>query len=421
MEQYSLLTGMRDLLPEEAESWLALESTLYAWVKSYGYELIRTPLLEDSKLFLHSAGESSDIVGKEMYRFVDQNGEEVALRPEGTASVLRAVLGNHYLYSGPKRLWYYGPMFRRERPQKGRYRQFHQLGVEALGFAEPESDAELLLMTYDLWKRLDIADALVLELNTLGNSSERNEYRKALVAYFSEVYDQLDEDSKRRLTINPLRILDSKEKSMQPVIEKAPKFNDYLQDGSQYFYDRLKQALHVLGVPFRENPRLVRGLDYYSHTVFEWVTQDLGSQGTICAGGRYNDLIEILGGKATPAVGFALGMERLILLLAEKERLPKPAAIDFYLVSQNRKCLIEALRCATILRERGFSVMLDFSLKKFAAQFKKAASSHAHYALVLGEEEVKASQIVVKDLRTGKGQQRINQKELIDFLAQWMV
>lgn len=421
MQKYSLLTGMRDLFPEEAESWLALESTLYAWVESYGYKLIRTPLLEESKLFLHSAGESSDVVGKEMYRFVDQSGEEVALRPEGTASVLRAVLGNHYLYSGPKRLWYYGPMFRRERPQKGRYRQFHQFGVEALGFAEPESDAELLLMTYDLWKRLGIEDALILELNTLGNSSERNEYRKALVAYFSKVYDQLDEDSKKRLAINPLRILDSKEKSIQALIEKAPKLSDYLQDNSRCFYARLKDTLHALGVPFKENQRLVRGLDYYSHTVFEWVTQDLGSQGTICAGGRYNDLIEILGGKAMPAVGFALGMERLALLLEEKKQLPQAVVIDFYFVSQNRECLIEALRCATILREHGFSVVLDFSLKKFASQFKKAASSRARYALVIGEEELRTKQIVIKDLRTDKGQHKINQKELVDFLARWMV
>lgn len=417
---YKLLTGMRDILPEETAKWQTLESILFRWIKTYAYSQIRTPLLESTELFLRSVGEETDIVGKEMYSFKDISSEMISLRPEGTVSTLRAVVENNYLYSGPKKLWYYGPMFRRERPQKGRYRQFHQFGVEALNFPGPDIDAEIILMCWDLWKQLRIQEHVVLEINSLGNQEERKQYKKELVAYLKQHESILDEDSKRRLLTNPLRVLDTKNPDLQEICNNAPMLLDVLNEESKFYFEKLKHFLDVLNIPFQVNPRLVRGLDYYNHTVFEWVTTKLGSQGTICAGGRYNGLVEELGGSSADSIGFAIGIERLLLLLDDLNLLKVNNQIDFYIISQNEDCLLQGLKYATILRSKGFSVYTHFGGQKIATQFKKADASRAKYALIIGENELTNQEVTLKDLRTQLGQKTINENDLLKTINEWM-
>lgn len=427
MKKYHLLTGMQDLLPEELSIWQALENILREWIALYAYGEIRTPILEMYELFARSVGEETDVVGKEMYRFIDQSEEQVVLRPEGTASVLRAVIERNYLYNGPRKLWYYGPMFRRERPQKGRYRQFHQFGVEVLGFAKVQADIELLAMVYELWQRLGLSDQITLQINTLGTYEERQRYRCSLIDYLKTYESILDEDSQRRLITNPLRILDSKNPTLQKMCADSPKLIDSLAKDSPslVFYNELKEGLQALNIPYQENPRLVRGLDYYDHTVFEWVTDQLGSQGTLCAGGRYNGLLSALGSKdEVPGAGFALGMERLILLMQQQKDFPKSTTsciqtkvknAVFYLISQGDEALNKGLRYATILRQKGWQIYIPFfSRQKMSSQFQKANKFGARYALIIGEEEVKNHVISIKDL-TGKQGQR--EFEISDFEA----
>jgi histidyl-tRNA synthetase len=322
LKKLQSIRGMNDLLPTDSYAWQYLESTVADVLHSYAYKEIRFPVLESTELFKRSIGEVTDIVEKEMYTFDDRNGESVTLRPEGTAVCVRACEQNGLLYNQIQRLWYQGPMFRYEKPQKGRLRQFHQFGVETFGMAGPDIDAEMLLITSRLWRELGISDAVTLQLNTLGTSEERKAYRDALVAYLTERKDQLDEDSQRRLDSNPLRILDSKSVSTQALLNDAPNLHDYFGEETQAHFNGVKAFLDAAGIEYQINPRLVRGLDYYCFTVFEWVTDKLGAQGTVCAGGRYDGLVEQLGGKATPAVGFAMGVERLVLLLQELNAIP---------------------------------------------------------------------------------------------------
>lgn len=405
-EKIQAIRGMNDLLPADSHHWEYVESLLRTWLSDYGYKNIRMPIVEDTRLFVRSIGEATDIVEKEMYTFTDSlNGDSLTLRPEGTASCLRAVLQNNLLYNTTQRLWYTGPMFRHERPQKGRYRQFHQVGIEALGFGGPDIDAELVMMTADLWQRLGLAENLRLEINTLGSSAERAAHRLALVAYLEAHQDCLDEDGKRRLYTNPLRVLDSKTPSMQAVCEAAPKLLDFLGDDSRRHYDDWRTMLTAVGVRFTENPRLVRGLDYYNLSVFEWITSDLGAQGTVCGGGRYDGLIEQMGGKPTPAIGFAMGIERLMLLLQEKALLPAAPAPDVFIVNQGEGAACYALTLAQALRQAGVSVVQHCGEASFKSQFKKADASGARLAVVIGDTEVQGRLAVLKPLR-GEGEQR---------------
>jgi histidyl-tRNA synthetase len=372
----------------------------------YGYAEIRMPIVEMTELFKRSIGEVTDIVEKEMYTFADRNGDSLTLRPEGTAGCVRAGLENGLIFNQTQRLWYQGPMFRHERPQKGRYRQFHQIGVETFGLAGPDIDLELILITARIWRALGLED-LELQLNTLGTAQERAHYRDQLVGYLRSRFDELDEDSRRRLESNPLRILDSKNPQMAGVIADAPNLMDYLGDQSMAHFDRLRQGLDDAGVSYRLNPRLVRGLDYYSLTVFEWVTQSLGAQGTVCAGGRYDGLVAQLGGKATPAVGFAMGLERLIAMLENSDLKEQLAIPDVYLVMMGDR----ASREGVLLAERLRSALPELRLithcggGTFKNQLKKADRSQARYALILGEDEIARQAIGLKPLR-GKGEQQ---------------
>jgi histidyl-tRNA synthetase len=394
---------MNDILPEQAQWWERFEDTVSDWLHAYGYRNIRMPVLERTDLFVRSIGEVTDIVEKEMYTFVDQmNGESLTLRPEGTASCVRAAIEHNLLYNGPQRLCYSGPMFRHERPQKGRYRQFHQVGVEALGFAGPDIDAEHIVMCARLWKLLGIGD-VALELNTLGDSAARVRYRERLVAYFSQHEAVLDADSKRRLQSNPLRILDSKNPQMQALIEAAPRMLDDIDDVSRAHFEGVQALLQTAGVPFKLNTRLVRGLDYYNRTVFEWVTASLGAQGTVCAGGRYDGLIEQIGGKPAPACGFAMGVERLLELMQHAQRVT-PRAVDVYVVHQGEAAARSAFATAESLRDGGLAVQLDCGGTSFKSQMKKADGSGAQFAVILGDDEAAAQQLTVKPLR-GTGEQ----------------
>jgi histidyl-tRNA synthetase len=401
------IRGMNDILPAESVWWEWLEDTVRDWLAAYGYRNIRMPLVEPTELFVRSIGEVTDIVEKEMYTFIDGlNGDSLTLRPEGTASCLRAVQEHNLLYNGPQRLWYAGPMFRHERPQKGRYRQFHQVGVEALGFAGPDTDAELLIMTADLWQRLGVT-GLELQLNTLGSSAERASYRTALVSYLAQHQDVLDEDARRRLHTNPLRVLDSKNPAMREMIAAAPLLQDYLQDTSRAHFDGLCQLLAAAEVSFTLNPRLVRGLDYYNLTVFEWVTQALGAQGTVCAGGRYDGLIEQLGGKPAPAAGFGIGVERLLLLLQAQGKALPDHAPHVYLVHQGETA-VYAQQLASTLRRDGLHVVLHCGGGSFKSQFKKADASGARWAVVVGDDEVREQVLTLKPLRHEGEQQRLS-------------
>ena len=418
-EKLIAVKGMNDILPIEAHNWLYLERKLQDWLQSYGYQNIRTPLVEQTALFTRSIGAVTDIVEKEMYSFTDSlNGDKLTLRPEGTAGTLRAVLEHNLLYNNTQKLWYMGAMFRHERPQKGRYRQFHQLGVEALGLAGPDIDSEIILMVEDLWSRLGLT-GVELQINCLGNKDERKTHRQALISYFNANYTQLDSEAQRRLQTNPLRILDSKNPTMQGLLNNAPKLYEYLGTDSLAHYSGWKDQLCHLGVQFVENHRLVRGLDYYNLSVFEWVSSDLGAQSTLCGGGRYDPLIEELGAKANYAVGFAIGLERLLLSLAAQGLLVEAPACDIYIVSVGSETENLALLLAQKLRKQGYSVVQNFSGGSFKAQFKKAAQVKARLALVIGENEVKQNQVVLKCMLQ-QTQELIAQEQLIDVVAKWL-
>ncbi|MBL4744045.1 MAG: histidine--tRNA ligase [Cycloclasticus sp.] len=413
------IRGMHDILPDKTPLWQLLEGAMFDVCKQYGYSEIRMPLVESTDLFCRSIGEVTDIVEKEMYTFEDRNGDSLSLRPEGTASCVRAGLEHGLFYNQIQRLWYQGPMFRHERPQKGRYRQFHQIGIECFGMSGAEIEAEVILMSYRLWKKLGLESELSLEINTLGTSEERAVYKETLVSYFNQHIDQLDEDSQRRLTANPLRILDSKNPAMQTMIEAAPRLVDALGDDSREHFEQLQTYLKAAGVGFTINPRLVRGLDYYSHTVFEWTTSSLGAQGTVCAGGRYDGLIDQLGGKKTPAVGLAMGVERLVLLLEQHEwEVAKPLA---YIVYQGDEARAKALQLAEQLRDElpNHGVILHCGGGSLKSQFKKADKVGAELALILGEEEIKENTVSIKFLRDSKEQQQVPQNELSTLLSNY--
>jgi histidyl-tRNA synthetase len=404
------IRGMSDILPSETPQWQYLESCVRDVLSRYGYREIRFPIVEHTELFKRSIGEVTDIVEKEMYTFEDRNGDSLTLRPEGTASCVRACDQNGLLYKQIQRLWYTGPMFRHERPQKGRLRQFHQIGVETFGMVGPDIDAELILLTARLWRELGISDALTLELNSIGNAESRANYRQALVDYLTGFKDELDDDSKRRLESNPLRVLDSKDPKTQQLLLAAPVLSDYLDDVSRSHFDGLCARLDVAGVSYILNPQLVRGLDYYGLTVFEWTTDKLGAQGTVCAGGRYDGLVEQLGGKAIPAVGFAMGIERLILMLETLDLMPEEQAqADIFIVSVGEKADIEALKIAEQLRDAlpSVKVLINCGGGSFKSQFKKADKSGASVAVVLGEDELQGAEAAVKPLRAGQGEQQL--------------
>lgn len=415
MSKKSAPRGMNDILPEQTPLWQSLEATASDVFGSYGYREIRLPLVEYTELFERSIGEVTDIVEKEMYSFADRNGESLTLRPEGTAGCVRAAIQRNLL-SVVQRLWYTGPMFRYERPQKGRQRQFHQIGVETFGVATPDIEAELIVMSAQLWQRLGIAEDVTLELNSIGSVAARADYRAALVAYLEQRQDQLDEDSQRRLHTNPLRILDSKNPDIQALLADAPVLNDYLDDESKTDFMRLQSLLEAAGVSFRLNARLVRGLDYYNKTVFEWVTDKLGAQGTICAGGRYDGLVEQFGGKSTPGAGFALGMERLVLMLEAQVCAEEGA--DIYVVTAGEGAQKTAFAALGALRSALPDVQIVQHLGggSFKSQMKKADKSGAQIALIWGEDEVASGTVTLKSLRgeQGSGQQQINSNELID-------
>lgn len=406
--------GMNDILPDEAQLWLWFEDTVRDWLESYGYRNIRMPLVEPTRLFKRAIGEVTDIVEKEMYSFIDGlNGEELTLRPEGTASCVRAVLQHSLLYNAPQRLYYSGQMFRHERPQKGRYRQFHQVGIEALGFVGPDIDAEQILMCARLWKKLGLHD-VQLQINTLGDVAARQRHRDKLIAYFKQFQDQLDADASRRLYSNPLRILDSKNPALQEMISGAPQLLAELDDEALAHFSALQAILQQHGVAYEINPRLVRGLDYYNRTVFEWVTTRLGAQGTICAGGRYDGLIEQIGGKAAPACGFAIGIERLLALLQEDGKANPSADLDVYLVHQGASASRFASTVAEYLRDQGFKVILHCGGGSFKAQMKKADASAARYAVIIGEDEAAIGQVTLKSLRGTSTQKLLQVSDLKD-------
>ncbi len=406
------IRGMNDILPEQSPLWRYFEDSVARLLDGYGYRQIRMPIVEFTELFKRSIGEVTDIVEKEMYTFDDRNGDSLTLRPEGTASCVRAVL-EHGLSGGGQvqKLWYHGPMFRHVRPQKGRYRQFHQIGVEVFNLPGPDIDAELIVLTWRLWGQLGLRDAVTLELNSLGSAADRARYREALVAYLGERRDQLDDDSQRRLASNPLRILDSKVAQTQALLADAPKLADYLDEDSRTHFAGLRARLDAAGVPYVINPKLVRGLDYYGKTVFEWVTDQLGAQGTVCAGGRYDGLVEQMGGKPTPGVGFAMGIERLVLLLETLGRVPAEVSrqVDVYLAAFGEPAELAALTLAERLRDAlpGLRLAVNAGAGSFKSQLKKADKSGASHALVLGEDELARQVVGLKPLRDDSPQQTV--------------
>jgi histidyl-tRNA synthetase len=431
LEKLSGVKGMNDILPQEAGLWEFFETTVKSMLRSYGYQNIRTPIIEHTQLFKRGIGEVTDIVEKEMYSFTDAlNGENLTMRPENTAAVVRAAIEHNMLYDGPKRLWYVGPMFRHERPQRGRYRQFHQVGVEALGFAGPDADAEIIMMCQRLWDDLGLM-GIKLEINSLGLAEERAAHRVELIAYLEKHVDVLDEEAKRRLYTNPLRVLDTKNPAMQEVAQNAPKLIDFLGDESRAHFEGLQRILKANNVPFTINPRLVRGLDYYNLTVFEWVTDKLGAQGTVAAGGRYDPLIEQLGGKPTAACGWAMGVERILELLKEEDLVPEAEGCDVYVVHQGDAAREQAFIIAERLRDTGLDVILhcsaDGQTASFKSQMKRADASGAAFAVVLGEDEIANGMVGVKPLRDtnangGKNEQHnVPAEDLTEFLINAMV
>ncbi|MEX1033417.1 MAG: histidine--tRNA ligase [Cellvibrionaceae bacterium] len=422
MSKIQSLRGMNDCLPTETPAWQYVESTAATLFQRYGYREIRFPLVESTELFRRSIGEVTDIVEKEMYTFTDQSEEKksITLRPEGTASCVRACEQNGLLYNQIQKLWYGGPMFRYEKPQKGRLRQFHQMGAETFGMPGPDIDAELIALTARLWRELGIDEIVTLQINSLGTPESRAGYRKVLVAFLESVFDDLDADSQRRVASNPMRVLDSKVPATQALLSEAPNILDYLDEESARHFDGLKQLLDALGIRYQVNPRLVRGLDYYSRTVFEWVTTELGAQGTVCAGGRYDGLVEQLGGKPTPAVGFAMGLERLVLLVEERKRVPanKLQQVDVYIVA-DQLALARALEVAEQLRDRlpALRVQTHCGGGSFKSQMKKADKSGARVACLLGKDELQSSTITLKHLREEGGQQSLGLDQLIQVLG----
>ena len=421
IEKIQAIRGMSDMLPEDAPLWHFFEKEASSLAKLYGYQHIRTPIVEQTRLFKRGIGEVTDIVEKEMYSFVDSlNGDELSLRPENTASVVRACIEHNLLYEGPKRLWYMGPMFRHERPQRGRYRQFHQFGMEAMGFKGPDTDAEQLLMLNRLWKRLGIAPVR-LELNCLGQLEDRKAYREVLIQNYEAHKDILDEDASRRLYSNPLRILDTKNPDMQDLVNNAPKLYDSLGEESKQFLADLEAILKAEGIDYVVNPRLVRGLDYYNLTVFEWVTDKLGAQGTICGGGRYDPLIGMLGGRDAPACGFAMGIERVLELMKECGVKPESRECDVYVV-WDKALYLNALSAAERLRDADIATIIHSGSMKFGNQMKRADASGALYALVIGADEAAAGKVGLKALREnleGYGEQKtLTIDEAVSLLGQ---
>lgn len=413
------IRGMHDLLPDRIGLWQRLEDGARQVLEAYGYQEIRTPLVEVTELFKRSIGEVTDIVEKEMYSFADRNGDSLSLRPEGTASCVRAVI-EHGLLDQPRRLWYRGPMFRHERPQKGRYRQFHQIGVEVFGLEGPDIDQEVLFLTQRIWRTLGL-DGLRLEINSLGEAEERAAYRAKLVDYLEAHHVHLDEDSRRRLVTNPLRVLDSKNPDLSEIIAGAPVILSHLGEASRRHFEQFRAGLDTLGIPYAINPRLVRGLDYYNRTVFEWITDDLGAQGTVCAGGRYDGLVAQLGGRPTPAVGFAMGLERLVALLESREAAKAAdaaSALDAYLVAVGAAAQMAAPTLAERLRDGapGLRLQCHCGGGSFKSQFKKADRSGARFALVLGDEELSRGVVGVKPLRTTAEQAELGWDRIAAFL-----
>ena len=421
-DKLTAVKGMNDILPPDSARWEALETAVRQVMHLHAYRNIRTPIVEPTALFVRGLGEVTDIVEKEMYSFEDRlNGEQLTLRPESTAGVVRAAVEHNMLYDGGKRLYYMGPMFRHERPQRGRYRQFHQIGAEALGFGGPEVDAELILLAHALWQALGLKDVR-LELNSLGQPPERKQHRAALIAYFEQHLDQLDEDAKRRLHSNPLRILDSKNPAMKALNEAAPKLLDFLGPESLAHFNAVRAMLDANGVIYSINPRLVRGMDYYNLTVFEFITDRLGSQGTVCGGGRYDDLVAEIGGKPAPAVGWALGVERVLELLKEQGDATAELVPNVYAIIPEASALTQVLPVLQSLRQMGVSVQMHApsgaveGMGSMKSQFKKADSSGAHFALVFGPDELTQGQVTVKALRDGQGAQRT---EDLSQISRW--
>ena len=422
-ETLSAVKGMNDIAPPESDHWLWLERQLQDVAMGYAFRGVRTPIVESTRLFIRGLGEVTDIVEKEMYSFEDRlNGEALTLRPEGTAGVVRAAVEHNWTYEGPKRLYYTGPMFRHERPQRGRYRQFHQFGVEALGFGGPDVDAEIVLMACDLWQKLGL-QGIELQINSLGQLAERAEHRQALINYLSAHSDQLDADAQRRLHANPLRILDTKNPQMQDLVNGAPRLMDYLGPESLAHFEGFKRILDANGISYTLNPRLVRGMDYYNLSVFEFVTTELGAQGTVCAGGRYDGLFEQVGGKPTPAVGWALGMERLLELLKAQGRLPAPDAPDCYAIVPDASHSGIVAHACRVLRHCGARVQLHATAGdgqgSMKSQFKKANASGARWALIFGEEELARQEVTVKDLRSSEAEGGGQKAVPLGGLAQW--
>ena len=412
------IRGMNDCSPTESPLWQWIEGQVRQILSSYGYSEVRMPIVESTPLFARAIGEVTDVVSKEMYTFWD-NDEQLTLRPEGTAGCVRAAIEHGWIYNNEQRLWYIGPMFRHERPQKGRYRQFHQAGVEVFGIATPEIDAELIILTARLWKALGIDQDVSLQLNSIGSLEARANYRSALVAFLENHQDLMSEEEKERLVKNPLRILDTKNQALQDVLDGAPKLLDYLDDESREHFAQLCDLLDAVGIQYEINPKLVRGLDYYNKTVFEWVTSALGAQGTVCGGGRYDGLVEQLGGHATSGVGFAMGLERLVLLVQEVNKsIPVKSAVDIYVVYQGEGTTLAAFQLAEKLRSElpHLSTMLHCSGGNFKKQFKRADKSGATLALVLGESEVQNNQVVVKHLLGAAEQQTIDVSNLIEHV-----
>jgi histidyl-tRNA synthetase len=425
VERIAGVKGMNDLLPPDSAHWDWLEERVRSVMQRWGYQGVRTPIVEPTALFVRGLGEVTDIVEKEMYSFVDRlNGDPLTLRPEGTAGVVRATIEHKLLYEGGKRLYYVGPMFRHERPQKGRYRQFHQVGVEVLGWPGPDVDAEVILLVRALWKALGLQEGrdVHLELNSLGQPAERAAHRQALIAHFEAHASSLDEEALRRLHTNPLRVLDSKHPAVQAVAETAPRLLDFLGPESQAHLDAVRAVLEASGVPYRINPRLVRGMDYYNLTVFEWVTDQLGAQGTVCGGGRYDGLMEQLGGKPAPAVGWGLGIERLLLLLQALGRLPAPVPPDVYAIVPDASALASAMVTLEALRQAGVRAVLHAAGEQgpgsMKSQFRKADASGARFALVFGGDELAAGEVTLKSLRDAQAPQ---QRHSLADVARWAV
>ncbi|PIE44341.1 MAG: histidine--tRNA ligase [Gammaproteobacteria bacterium] len=420
MAKIQAVRGMNDILPDDTPVWQFIEREVASVLDSFGYRQIRMPIVEQTELFKRSIGEVTDIVEKEMYTFEDRNGDSLTLRPEGTACCVRAGEQHGLFFNQTQRLWYSGPMFRHERPQKGRYRQFHQIGVECFGFVGPDIDAELIRITARLWQKLGLSDRVELQINSLGSSQSRARYKEVLVQYLDSVKDQLDSESQKRLVTNPLRILDSKDKATQKLLAEAPDFMAYLDEESMAHFDNLKRFLQSAGISYQLNSRLVRGLDYYCKTVFEWVTNDLGAQGTVCAGGRFDGLVEQLGGKPTPAVGFAMGIERLVLLLQTRNQLPADvnSNVDIYVtaVGDDPRILAYAANVADEIRGLApLRVLSHCGGGSFKSQMKKADKSMAKLALLIGEDEFLAGELTLKPLRQDKNSQFfISEQQTLD-------